>query len=95
MTTIILGFEVHQPFRVQDDYFWNNHAFKKLEDDHEALFNYYFTPKNKEIFKKVSKKCYYPANKVILENIDRHKNDNKKFKCTYSLSGIFLEQCDA
>ena len=41
---------------------------------------------------KVAGKCYIPANQTMLEQIDLYKNDTKKFKISYSISGIFLDQ---
>ena len=43
---------------------------------------------NKAIIEKVSRKCYLPANAVLLENI----KNNPEFKASFSISGIALEQ---
>jgi alpha-amylase len=94
VTAVTLGFEVHQPFRVREDFFWNNRMFKKLDGNFDELFEHYFSPRNEEIFKKVSEKCYYPTNRILLENIDRYKAESRKFKCAFSLSGVILEQCE-
>lgn len=51
--------------------------------------NYFDSEKNKSICKKVAEKCYLPANKLMLELIERH---DKKFKVAYSISGTALEQ---
>ena len=59
------------------------------------LYNTYFDePLNKYTFNKVAKKCYWPANNTMLKLIDEFKNNNKKFKISYSLSGVFVEQCE-
>ena len=39
--------------------------------------------------RKVADKCYLPANKVILDLINKHKG---KFKVAYSLSGLAITQ---
>jgi alpha-amylase len=39
--------------------------------------------------RKVAEKCYLPANKVILDLIEKHKG---KFKVTFSLSGLAISQ---
>lgn len=39
--------------------------------------------------RKVADKCYLPANKIILELIEKHKG---KFKVTFSLSGLVINQ---
>ena len=43
---------------------------------------------NKKILEKVAKKCYIPATKIILDNLDRG------FKCSFSLSGLLVEQLE-
>jgi alpha-amylase len=68
--------------------------FAKVGDTSDALFDFYFSPRNREIFTKVASKCYYPTNTVLLENIDKYRRDDKQFKCAFSLSGIILEQCE-
>ncbi|GBE18606.1 glycosyl hydrolase family 57 [archaeon BMS3Abin16] len=94
MTTITLGFEVHQPYRVKEDFFWKQRMFRGVGEGFEGLFEHYFSNRNKEIFEKVARKCYYPTNQILLENIDFYKNDSRKFKCAFSISGILLEQCE-
>jgi alpha-amylase len=39
--------------------------------------------------RKVAEKCYLPANKIIMELIEKHKG---KFKVTFSLSGLAISQ---
>ena len=88
--SICLAFEVHQPFRLKKDFFWNKQMFKrnvKVED----LFDYYFfDDKDREVFEKVARKCYRPTNEMILRLIDEYGD----FKTAYSVSGIFVEQCE-
>ena len=48
---------------------------------------------NKDILNRVAEKCYFPANKIILEEIERFKGTGKEFKVSFSLSGVFIEQC--
>jgi alpha-amylase len=43
---------------------------------------------NKAIIEKVARKCYLPANAVLLENI----KNNPEFKVSFSISGVALEQ---
>jgi len=45
---------------------------------------------NRKILKKVSGKCYLPANRKILGLLNRYPN----FKVSYSLSGVFLDQLE-
>ena len=89
--SICLGFEVHQPFRLRDDYFWSKRMYKRglrAED----LFSYYFDDTaNREIFAKVARKCYLPTNELLLRLLDKHE----EFKVTFSVTGVFIEQCEA
>lgn len=93
MTDIVLVFEVHQPFRLRKDFFWENRMFKRLRKN--ELFEYYFEDDaNKEIFQRAAKKCYFPSNKILLDVIDKHKRERKPAKVAFSVSGTFLDQCE-
>jgi alpha-amylase len=76
---ICLYFQVHQPFRLK------RYRFFDLGNDHY----YYDDYLNESILRKVADKCYLPANTVILDLINKHKG---KFKVTFSLSGIVINQ---
>jgi len=93
MPDVVLVFEVHQPFRIRKDFFWERRMFKRV--DRRELFEYYFEKnKNREIFERACRKCYLPSNEIILKSIDKYKSENKKVKAAFSLSGVFLEQCE-
>ncbi len=94
MKDICLGFEVHQPLRLNRNF--NEDLVKGKAVSPDELFEVYFNNQwNKAILKRVAEKCYYPANSIILENINRFKGEKRNFKVAYSLSGVFLEQCEA
>ena len=89
----MLVFEVHQPHRLKRNLFWENKVFKRLGK--KELFDYYFdNVVDKEIFKRASKKCYYPSNEILLNLIDEHRKEKKEVKVSFSISGVFLEQCE-
>jgi len=93
MTDIVLVFEVHQPHRLRRKVFWENQVFKRLKK--EELFDYYFDNEaDKEIFRRAARKCYFPANKILLDLIDSHKAERRPVKVSFSVSGVFLEQCE-
>jgi len=93
MADIVLVFEVHQPFRIRKGFFWDRRMFKRV--DRKELFEYYFDKdKNREIFERACRKCYLPSNEIILKSVDKHKSENRKVKVAFSLSGVFLEQCE-
>ncbi len=93
MTDVVFIFEVHQPHRIRKNFFWENKIFKHIRK--EDFFQYYFdNTVNREIFQRAAKKCYFPSNTIILEQIDKHKKEKKQAKFSYSISGIFLEQCE-
>ncbi|HVP27167.1 MAG TPA: polysaccharide deacetylase family protein [Candidatus Bathyarchaeia archaeon] len=86
-------FEVHQPHRISHSFFWENRMFKRVKK--QEWFDYYFDRAlNKEIFERTCKKCYFPSNQILLDAIDRHKKEKKQAKVSFSLSGVFLEQCE-
>jgi len=91
MTDVSLCFEVHQPVRLNRDFFWGRSALKEVVPDLQSF--YFDHAENRRIFDRVSNKCYLPANEVILDAIHRHEGSDKPFKVAYSFSGIFLEQC--
>jgi alpha-amylase len=76
---ICFYFQVHQPFRLK------RYRFFDLGHDHY----YYDDYSNEAIMRKVADKCYLPANKIMLDLIQKHKG---KFKIAYSLSGIAITQ---
>ncbi|MEM2168280.1 MAG: alpha-amylase [Candidatus Bathyarchaeia archaeon] len=89
-----LIFEVHQPFRLKCSFeLGTSIGLKNIEV--KDLFDLYFDQHlNKEIFMRVSQKCYLPATKIILEQIERSRREGKPFKVSFSFSGTFLEQCE-
>ena len=88
--SICLAFEVHQPFRLKKDFFWTKQMFRRGLKS-EDLFDYYFSEaENREVFEKVARKCYCPTNELIMRLIEEYNG----FKVTYSISGVFLEQCE-
>jgi alpha-amylase len=76
---ICFYFQVHQPFRLK------RYRFFDLGHDHY----YYDDFSNESILRKVADKCYLPANKIILDLLQKNKG---KFKITFSLSGIVINQ---
>ncbi|MDY6964862.1 MAG: glycoside hydrolase family 57 protein [Halobacteriota archaeon] len=92
MLDVSLCFELHQPFRIDKKLVHKRiPRTVKVED----LFDLYFDDEsNRSIFKKISEKCYYPTTEIILNEIERHKKDKKRFKVAFSVSGIFIEQCE-
>ncbi|MDD2200638.1 MAG: glycoside hydrolase family 57 protein [Bacteroidales bacterium] len=79
MRTICFYFQVHQPFRIK------RYRFFDIGHDH-----YYFDEyANRTIMRKVAEKCYLPANQLFLDLINKYKG---KFKISYSISGVALEQ---
>ena len=79
MASVCFYFQVHQPNRLR----------------HYTVFdhgdNYFDDHKNAEICRKVANKCYLPANRLMLELIHKYKG---KFKISYSITGVLLEQLE-
>ena len=93
MTDVVFVFEVHQPHRLKRSLFWEGKVFRRLSKS--QLFDYYFDNEvDREIFKRAARKCYFPSNQIILDTIDRHKHEQKPVKFSFSVSGVFLEQCE-
>jgi alpha-amylase len=93
LTDIVFVFEVHQPYRIGRSFFWENKFLKRVKK--KELFNYYFDHVvNREVFERACKKCYFPSNQILQDLIDKYKKERKKVKVSFSISGIFLEQCE-
>ena len=93
MTDICLIFEVHQPFRLNR----NLHA-SLLANPQAKTSNlselYFDNVLNKHVFERAARKCYFPSNNILLEQIDHFKREWKQFKVAYSISGVLVEQCE-
>ena len=84
----MLGFEVHQPFRIRRDYFWNPRIRGKVEE------RFFDTELNKEVFERAKIKCYLPATRILLEEIERSEKEGEEVSFFFSISGTFLEQAE-
>ena len=92
MTDVCLMFEVHQPFRLNRNF--HSDLLSKGKVATKDLFDLYFDNElNRYVFERAARKCYLPANTIILEQIDKSKSAGKPFKVSYGISGVFLEQC--
>jgi alpha-amylase len=76
---ICLYFQVHQPFRLK------RYRFFDLGHDHY----YYDDFTNESILRKVAERCYLPANKLILDLLNKYKG---KFRITFSITGMVIDQ---
>lgn len=79
MTAVCLYFQVHQPYRLKHFTYF----------DSAESFDYFDDCKNEEIMARVAERCYLPANRLVLELIERYEG---AFKVAYSLSGVVIEQ---
>jgi len=76
---ICLYFQVHQPFRLR--------RYRFFEMGHEHY--YYDDFMNESILRRISSNCYLPANRLLLDLIKKHDG---KFRVTFSLTGIVIDQ---
>jgi alpha-amylase len=77
MASICFYFQVHQPLRLRH---------YTVFDKNDKYFDDY---KNASICRKVANKCYLPANQLLLDIIRKFEG---RFKITYSITGVLLEQ---
>ena len=77
MPSVCFYFQVHQPFRLK-----HYTVFEKKS-------SYYDEFKNASICRKVANKCYLPTNRLMLDLIKRFEG---RFKISYSITGVVLEQ---
>jgi alpha-amylase len=79
MRSVTLCFQVHQPFRIKPYTFFDigkNHFYE--DEGH-----------NKIVIDRVSDNCYLPTNKILLQQIKKHKG---LFRVAFSISGTSIEQ---
>ena len=79
MKAICFNFQVHQPFR------YRRYRFFDIGNDHY----YYDDYSNETVLRNLAERSYLPANKLMLELINKYKG---KFKVSFSITGTALEQ---
>lgn len=80
MASVCFYFQAHQPFRLR--------RYSIFDTGN----NYFDDYKNAQICRKVAQKCYLPANRLMLDLIRKYEG---KFKISYSITGVLLEQLEA
>jgi len=79
MASVCFYFQVHQPYRLRH--------YSVFDSDS----NYFDDYKNGEICRKVANKCYLPANRLLLDLIEKYQG---RFKISYSITGVLLDQLE-
>jgi len=79
MASVCFYFQVHQPNRLR--------RYSVFDSDS----NYFDDYKNSQICRKVAQKCYLPANRLMLDLIERYQG---RFKVAYSITGVLLDQME-
>lgn len=79
MNALCFYFQVHQPLRLR------NYRFFEMG----AAHNYYDDYQNQYLVNRIADRCYLPMNNLLLELIKKH---GKKFKVSFSISGVALDQ---
>ena len=81
MTSIVLYFHVHQPFRLR------RYSFFDIARQH----HYFDDGANSAIIRRVADRCYLPMNALLLRLAQRH---GEKFRCSMSITSTALEQLE-
>lgn len=85
MVKVCFYFQVHQPYRLKRYSIFNiGNDHNYFNDESDTNLN------NNRIIRKVSDKCYLPANKLMLKLL----NEYPEFKISYSLSGVLMDQLE-
>jgi len=79
MASVCFYFQVHQPNRLR--------RYSVFDSDS----NYFDEYKNNQICRKVAQKCYLPANRLMLDLIEKYQG---RFKIAYSITGVLLDQME-
>jgi len=88
---ICLGFEVHQPYRLRRDL--DVDSLRGIPSK-EVVDRYFDQAWNRSILRRVSQKCYLPANGIILGLFDSLGRSRRRARFVYSLSGVVVEQME-
>ncbi|MCM1450082.1 MAG: glycoside hydrolase family 57 protein [Clostridiales bacterium] len=81
MKAICFNFQIHQPFRLK------RYRFFDIGNDHY----YYDDFANDDIMSHVAERSYIPAAQTLLKMINE---PGSKFRCSISITGVALEQCE-
>jgi alpha-amylase len=81
VTSVVLYFQVHQPWRVRPFSPFELGSRRSPFDDRA----------NARIVRRVAERCYRPANDVLLRLAERHGG---RFRCAFSVSGTALDQME-
>ena len=81
MKAICFYFQIHQPFRLK------RYRFFDIGNSHY----YYDDFANDDIITRIAHRSYIPAAESLLRMIN---DTNGKFRCTISITGLALEQCE-
>ncbi|MEM2926460.1 MAG: glycoside hydrolase family 57 protein [Candidatus Bathyarchaeia archaeon] len=87
---LCLCFEAHQPYRIRGDF--RPPPFGRMGAS-RLFWSYFDEALTKSIFLRISKECYEPTFERLLMSIEESKAIGKPFKISFSLSGLFLEEC--
>jgi alpha-amylase len=81
VTSIILYFQVHQPWRLRP-----YSALDVGEDE-----RWFDERTNRRILRRVAERCYLPTNRLLLDLVERHAG---AFRLAFSVSGTALDQME-
>lgn len=79
MGNVTFYFQVHQPHRLRRVYSFDNN-YDPIDHD-----------RDREVFNKVSDKCYIPMTRLLLKAVKTHP----EFKVSFSFTGTFFEQAES
>lgn len=91
MTLITLFFFAHQPDRLLPYNRRRSPSRTASNPLHRHLFD---EEMNRQVFHKVSDKCYFPATNVLLDLVNQYTGHEKPFRIAFGLSGTLLEQME-
>ena len=87
MKSIVLYLHVHQPYRIAPYSIFNTGYEHDYFNDERAPQ----PARNRAILKKVADKSYFPANRMLMELLEKYP----QFRISLSITGTFIEQCEA
>jgi len=75
--SVCIYFQVHQPYRLRRYTVFDTGC------------DYFDDRRNGQVCREVAQRCYMPANRLLLDLIQRHEG---RFRVAFSLTGVAIEQ---
>ncbi|MEM1525648.1 MAG: alpha-amylase [Ignisphaera sp.] len=95
MKDVVIFFEVHQPYRLDRKMYEKliRRALRGSIEDVRQFEDIIFDQDlNRIVMERAANKCYIPTTSILIENIKKFADSDRKFMVSFGVSGVFIEQ---